>query len=534
MCKVGYGYYQSVCSICPAGYFQLNGYCVTCPVYSSYNALTNKCDCAAGYAFSNNRCVPTTCPANQVFNTATNSCGCPYGLVATPSTGVCAACPVYAVYNPATGTCSSCTGSQILQNGQCVCQPTYGITANGGCAKCETINAYLLNGYCVTCPGGRTWVNGACACPSGQREVNGVCTSQCTADQLVDANGYCYYCQITEIISNGACVCRPGYVRDPQTRFCLQTSCPTGQYFINGICGICVLGTTYDPQLKSCICPAGSYMNGQGVCEQRVQPPVVCLAGFYLGANSQCLPCAAGCATCTSAIQCTLCSDLQSTIVNGVCQSRRCGNGVVEVGEDCDDGNNWNGDGCNAICRFENGYTCIGSPSICRPIQTNLCGNGLPDPGETCDDRNNLANDGCSATCQVEQGWTCTPAVTGRPSVCTRQQVPSSGMTAPQVIVNSVTVYVTLLLDQAYTFSSVQEMNSFIQYQIVNGPAPSSGYCRQRSTDLRSFDCLFNYPGGVSTTPFSINFSYSRNGVNGFLNVPISPTASKFFSRRLN
>jgi uncharacterized protein (TIGR03382 family) len=31
-----------------------------------------------------------------------------------------------------------------------------------------------------------------------------------------------------------------------------------------------------------------------------------------------------------------------------------------------------------------------------------LCGNGTVDPGETCDDGNTTAGDGCSATCQTE------------------------------------------------------------------------------------------------------------------------------------
>jgi len=35
-----------------------------------------------------------------------------------------------------------------------------------------------------------------------------------------------------------------------------------------------------------------------------------------------------------------------------------------------------------------------------------LCGNGMIDPGETCDDGNTTAGDGCSATCQTEPGGT--------------------------------------------------------------------------------------------------------------------------------
>jgi len=36
------------------------------------------------------------------------------------------------------------------------------------------------------------------------------------------------------------------------------------------------------------------------------------------------------------------------------------------------------------------------------------CGNGLIDSGENCDDGNDFIGDGCSNTCQVETGWQCT------------------------------------------------------------------------------------------------------------------------------
>lgn len=44
-----------------------------------------------------------------------------------------------------------------------------------------------------------------------------------------------------------------------------------------------------------------------------------------------------------------------------------CGNGRVESGEYCDDGNNVDGDGCAAYCWIELGYKCTGSPSSCAP-----------------------------------------------------------------------------------------------------------------------------------------------------------------------
>ena len=66
-----------------------------------------------------------------------------------------------------------------------------------------------------------------------------------------------------------------------------------------------------------------------------------------------------------------------------------CGNGVVEEGEECDDGNTAAGDGCSGNCEVE-------PPAV--------CGNGIVESGEYCDDNNNDDGDGCSADCQNECG----------------------------------------------------------------------------------------------------------------------------------
>src|SRR3989344_2998812 len=44
--------------------------------------------------------------------------------------------------------------------------------------------------------------------------------------------------------------------------------------------------------------------------------------------------------------------------VNGACigLESNCGNGVIDYGEQCDDGNNKNGDGCTAACVKEAGF----------------------------------------------------------------------------------------------------------------------------------------------------------------------------------
>ncbi len=61
----------------------------------------------------------------------------------------------------------------------------------------------------------------------------------------------------------------------------------------------------------------------------------------------------------------------------------RCGNGVVEGGEVCDDGGNGACDGCAADCQRRD----------------HVCGDGIPECGEECDDGNATSGDGCDPGC---------------------------------------------------------------------------------------------------------------------------------------
>ncbi len=49
------------------------------------------------------------------------------------------------------------------------------------------------------------------------------------------------------------------------------------------------------------------------------------------------------------------------------------------------------------------------------PCYCTTCGNGMLDPGERCDDGNKTGGDGCTPLCQIENGWTC--PVPGEPCV---------------------------------------------------------------------------------------------------------------------
>jgi cysteine-rich repeat protein len=79
-----------------------------------------------------------------------------------------------------------------------------------------------------------------------------------------------------------------------------------------------------------------------------------------------------------------------------------CGNGILEFGEKCDDGNKNNGDGCSNVCQIESGWTCSGNPSVCTHPGGSVCGNGILEAGEQCDDGNLINGDGCSSVCTTE------------------------------------------------------------------------------------------------------------------------------------
>ena len=49
-----------------------------------------------------------------------------------------------------------------------------------------------------------------------------------------------------------------------------------------------------------------------------------------------------------------------------------CGDGVIEGGEECDDENTDDDDGCSSLCAVESGYSCIGEPSICSLLSPSL------------------------------------------------------------------------------------------------------------------------------------------------------------------
>src|SRR5262245_14912521 len=105
-----------------------------------------------------------------------------------------------------------------------------------------------------------------------------------------------------------------------------------------------------EPRLVECddgtACPVG-YTCSPGGCRSREQ--------------------LAACAGKAEGEPCTL-AVADGTCADGACVAARCGDGVVEGNELCDDGNRFSGDGCSGSC-----------------TSTEICGNGIVELDEQCD-----------------------------------------------------------------------------------------------------------------------------------------------------
>jgi cysteine-rich repeat protein len=190
-------------------------------------------------------------------------------------------------------------------------------------------------------------------------------------------------------------------------------------------------GSAGDPCTPLCkwVCIAGDATRGNAACNTGT--PNACAGMATCAANHTCTagtPLDAG-ASCGNGMVCN----------SGICGSAVCGDGIVESGEQCDDGakNGTPTDGCNSncqwVCQMDSDcsgsvcsgtgtctvatHLCSGSPppdgtmcgdggtEVCKAGKciAGACGDGVRETGEQCDDGNTTNLDGCNSTCQFEQ-----------------------------------------------------------------------------------------------------------------------------------
>lgn len=146
----------------------------------------------------------------------------------------------------------------------------------------------------------------------------------------------------------------------------------------------------------------------------------------------------------------------------GAYEATPCGDGTMEAGEACDDGNGVDGDGCDSNCTVT------------------ACGNGITTAGEQCDDGNLAAGDCCSPSCALTVDDDLLPAAAGGSKVLVKED-PSASLkwkwksTAPVAVEDlgdptATTSYTLCLLDESGATPSL----------VLAASAPAGGTCDGR------------------------------------------------------
>ncbi len=261
-------------------------------------------------------------------------------------------------------------GDGMLQTGE-ICDPGIAAGETGACpTDCDdsdpcTIDVMTGTGCSVECSNAPITlpIDGDMCCPEGaDARIDSDCTAMC-GNMILEP---------TETCEAGTAVACPTSCDD-------MNSCTTDT--LGGGTATCDAACTY-ADITACssvsdgCCPSGcdsgsdvdcSATCGNGVldsgelCEEGTGTPcptacddgLACTADALVGSAATCN------AEC-SATPITTCSTVSDGCCPGTCNATNdgdcaavCGNGVLEAGEECDDGNTTNGDGCSMTCATE-------------------------------------------------------------------------------------------------------------------------------------------------------------------------------------
>jgi cysteine-rich repeat protein len=262
-------------------------------------------------------CGDNICSDGETCSTCSLDCGC------CPSSELCG--------DGIIQNCEECDKGVTL-NGQ-VCTPLYGSSCNYCSDSCISIT--LEGPYCGDgiCNGAETCSNCSCDC--------GICPPP----QPYCGDGICNNGETCNNCSHDCGICPP-----PQP-YCGDDICNNGETCNNCStdCGICPpsCGDGQCNGLETCSSCSGDC----GIC------PPSCGDGQCNGLET-CSSCSGDCGICPPTSTCGDCVCNSSETCSscprdcGVCRAV-CGNGIKEAGEECDDGNYINNDGCSRLCKTE-------------------------------------------------------------------------------------------------------------------------------------------------------------------------------------
>ncbi|CAK92802.1 unnamed protein product (macronuclear) [Paramecium tetraurelia] len=400
-----------------------NNQCSTC-ISPLIIDTDNTCQCNTGYYFdqSSNSCSNcqtqcyqckyqsdycTKCNFNRILPF---KCVCPEGTYEVSQSQPCENCSKRCfTCETNASTCIQCATLRI-NSPSCICPDGYYESSNLDCLKCskkcQTCELSATN--CLLCSSNRS--TSECQCNEGYYENNNEVCIKCNV-KCKTCNGSnendCLTCDLTRnfIQSNTSCLCKKGYYYENNTcNVCVQevVECQTN-YCGDGIkqpyeqcddwnktnrdgcnsqCKVeegyqCTLiqNLQLSPLINYSSCIQCADVNCKSC--PNIELCFQCKSGYFLNKN-QCSPCDLHCKECSGPSKkqcksclfetfqtedCQLCEDTQGLYLEfGNCISK-CGDGMIRLTEQCDDGNTVDGDGCSSNCKLEQHWVCSSNNS---------------------------------------------------------------------------------------------------------------------------------------------------------------------------
>ncbi len=362
--------------------------------------------CAANCTLDASGCVSRTC---------TTAAGCPPGPGGNCRRAVCVS-----------GTCGFVNDDTVLpaDDGNPCATP---VCANGVLSQTHAAAGTACGSGGMVCngSGGCVGCNTAADCPGTNTEcrtkvcTNGTCSFSFTTASTPTSQQTAGDCRRNVCDGNGNIVSAADNADTPNdANPCTADTCASGAPVFTSVpdgtgcraaTGLCDAGSIC--QAGMCVDnfhPAGTVCRpAAGVCdvaESCTGNSATCPADQFLPAGTQCRPATGPCdvaESCTgNSATCPADGFAPAGTPCGPVGAACNGMGACMPPEVCNNGVDDDGDG-----QIDEG---------CPPV----CGNGIVEAGEQCDDGNLVDGDGCSSTCQIEPGFRCRGRM-GRLSVCT-------------------------------------------------------------------------------------------------------------------
>ncbi len=387
--------------------------CVRLATCSDPTAALNDyvCTCPSGYS-GNGRASGTGC--RDIDECRVGTAGCDRNATCR---------------NTAGGFTCTCNGPQWVGNG-------FTCTDYDECSDPAFVAMCSADGYCINrVPGFE------CRCLPGFRGDGATCLD---VDECAEGRDNCGVNAVcTNLSGTFDCSCAPGYMGDGVS--CVDVD-ECANPFITSMCSsvarcvnsagsfacVCDPGFTGDGFTCTDVdeCADGSHeCDANATCTNNNGGYTCACNEHWDGSGFECVDrdeCALGvdgCAAnevCVNNLgaphECRCRPGFERPSPDAECETL-CGDGAIARGEECDDGNDQDGDGCDAACAIEPGWACYeptGGASECEET----CGDGLIDAAEECDlgpDNSDTEIDGCRTNCRragcgdgvVDTGETC-------------------------------------------------------------------------------------------------------------------------------